>query len=134
MIASDGEGATKLIEINIKNAKTADDAHRAAKAIANSPLVKTAFYGEDANWGRILTAAGYSGANLNLKTTSITIGSMLLFEKGIAIPFDENEAKTILMANDITITVDFGIGSHDTSVWTCDLSHKYIDINANYRT
>lgn len=134
MIASDGEGATKLIEINIINANSSDDAHKAAKAIANSPLVKTAFFGEDANWGRILTAAGYSGADFNPESTTITIGSLLLFSKGLAIPFDEAVAKKILQEENIVVTVDFGTGLYDTTVWTCDLSHKYIDINANYRT
>ncbi len=134
MITADGEGATKLIEVNIKNANSSDDAHKAAKAIANSPLVKTAFFGEDANWGRILTAVGYSGADFNPNTTSITIGPLLLFSKGLAIPFDENTAKKVLQKKDITVNVDFGTGTYVTTVWTCDLSHKYIDINANYRT
>jgi len=134
MIASDGEGATKFIEIQVKNAATPDDAHKAAKAIANSPLVKTSFYGEDANWGRILTAAGYSGAEFNSCKTSIKIGPMLLFSKGVAIPFDEDEAKKVLSKKNITVILDFGDGTFNTIVWTCDLSHDYIDINANYRT
>lgn len=134
LIAADGEGATKLIEILVKNALTPKDAHSAANAIANSPLVKTAFFGEDANWGRILTAAGYSGADFDPEKTSIFIGPMKLFDKGTAIPFDETDAKKILHEKNIFVTVDFGSGTHETTVWTCDLSHAYIDINANYRT
>lgn len=134
MIAADGEGATKLIEINVKNALSENDAHLAAKAIANSPLVKTAFFGEDANWGRILTAVGYSGADFDPLKTSITIEPLLLYNNGVAIPFNEEEAKEVLCRKDIFITVDFGIGKFKTTVWTCDLSPAYIDINATYRT
>ena len=134
LIAADGEGATKLIEIHVKNALTPEDAHKAAKAIANSPLVKTAFFGEDANWGRILTAVGYSGADFKPDITSISIGPLNLFKNGLSIPFDETEAKNILKEKNITVVVDFSEGSFETTFWTCDLSHDYIDINANYRT
>ncbi|MDX1357508.1 MAG: bifunctional glutamate N-acetyltransferase/amino-acid acetyltransferase ArgJ [Clostridia bacterium] len=134
MLASDGEGATKLIEINIRNAATPEDAHSAGKAIANSPLVKTAFFGEDANWGRILTAVGYSGAEFNPSETSISIGPMVLFDKGVAIPFDEDQAKEVLSKHDISVEVNLGSGTFDTTIWTCDFSREYIDINANYRT
>lgn len=134
LIAADGEGATKLIEITVKNALSQNDALLAAKAIANSPLVKTAFFGEDANWGRILTAAGYSGADFDPQETSISIGNLKLFDKGTAISFDEFDAKKILTEKNIYVTVDFGTGKHETTVWTCDFSHAYIDINSNYRT
>ncbi|MCK5812081.1 MAG: bifunctional glutamate N-acetyltransferase/amino-acid acetyltransferase ArgJ [Clostridiales bacterium] len=134
MIARDGEGATKLIEINIKNAFTLNDAELAAKAIANSPLVKTAFFGEDANWGRLLTAAGYSGANFNPNETTIKIGSLILFDKGVAIPFSEIEASEILKRKDIFVTIDFGEGNYEDTVWTCDFSYDYVKINAHYRT
>ncbi len=134
MIAADGEGATKLIEIKVLNAQSPDDAHKAAKTVANSPLVKTAFYGEDANWGRILTAVGYSGAEFDPKETSIRIGPLLLYSKGLAIPFNESDAKKVLKEKALLVIIDFGTGSYDTTVWTCDLSHDYIDINANYRT
>ncbi len=133
-IASDGEGATKLIEINVVNAATKADALLAAKAIANSPLVKTAFYGEDANWGRILTAAGYSGANFKPENTSVSIGGLTLYEKGRALQFDEQEALAVLKRKNIRVFVDFNNGESCEKVWTCDLSHGYIDINAHYRT
>lgn len=134
MIARDGEGATKLIEVNVKNALTLNDAELAAKTIANSPLVKIAFFGEDANWGRLLTAAGYSGANFNPDKTTIKIGQLILFKNGVAIPFNEEEAKEILQRKDIFITIDFGEGKYEDTVWTCDFSYDYIKINAHYRT
>lgn len=133
-IASDGEGATKLIEIDVTGASSPGDALLAAKAIANSPLVKTAFYGEDANWGRIITAAGYSGADFDPDSASVSIGGLMLFEKGRAIPFSEEEALEILKSENITVNVDLGGGVYGETVWTCDLSHGYIDINAHYRT
>ncbi|MBN2557690.1 MAG: bifunctional glutamate N-acetyltransferase/amino-acid acetyltransferase ArgJ [Clostridia bacterium] len=133
-VAADGEGATKLIEINIRNARTPIDAARAAKAVANSPLVKTAFFGEDANWGRILTAAGSSGAVFDPNATTISIGPLVLYQNGTAIPFDEDEAACILKNKNIEVVIDFGDGAFSDTVWTCDLSHGYIDINANYRT
>lgn len=133
-IVMDGEGATKLLEINVINAIDQTSAEKAARSIANSPLVKTAFYGEDANWGRILTAAGYSGASFKPELTSISIGSLLMFDKGTVVGFDETEASRILKNKEISITVDFGEGSFNERIWTCDLSHGYIDINAHYRT
>lgn len=134
MIARDGEGATKLIEVNVINAKTQKDASLACKAIANSPLVKTAFFGEDANWGRLLTAAGYSGARFNPSSTTITIGDLVLFNKGTALRFDESAAKEILSRKEISVTVDFSEGNFHDRVWTCDFSYDYIKINAHYRT
>lgn len=133
-IVSDGEGATKLIEINVINAATNKDALLAARAIANSPLVKTAFYGEDANWGRILTAAGYSGANFKPEKTSILIGGLTLYKQGRALQFDERKALDILKRKNISVIVDFNDGKSHEKVWTCDFSHGYIDINAHYRT
>ncbi|MBN1623247.1 MAG: bifunctional glutamate N-acetyltransferase/amino-acid acetyltransferase ArgJ [Clostridia bacterium] len=134
MIVLDGEGATKLLEIKVLNALDKNSAERAARAIANSPLVKTAFYGEDANWGRILTAAGYSGAKFNPSFTTIKIGSLLMFKNGRAAGFDEKIALEILKKKEIVITVDFGEGQFNETIWTCDLSHKYVDINSHYRS
>jgi glutamate N-acetyltransferase/amino-acid N-acetyltransferase len=134
MIVLDGEGATKILEIKVTNALDKDSAQKAARAIANSPLVKTAFYGEDANWGRILTAAGYSGAEFNPSYTTIKIGSLLMYKNGRAAGFDEKEAREILKEKEIVITVDFGEGQFNETIWTCDLSHKYVDINAHYRS
>ena len=134
MIVRDGEGATKLIEINVLNASTYNDACLASKAIATSPLVKTAFFGEDANWGRILTAIGSSGTKFNPNKTIIKIGHLTLFENGIALPFNEITAKNILKNNDIKVTINFNDGNFNDTVWTCDLSYDYVKINAHYRT
>ena len=134
MLVVDGEGANKLLEINVINAIDRASAEKAARAIANSPLVKTAFYGEDATWGRILTAAGYSGARFDPSLTTVKIGNIVMFEKGIATGFDEVAALEILKKSEILVTVDFGEGNFNETVWTCDLSHKYVDINAHYRT
>ncbi|MBN2853174.1 MAG: bifunctional glutamate N-acetyltransferase/amino-acid acetyltransferase ArgJ [Clostridia bacterium] len=134
MIARDGEGATKLIEVNVINGRTQKDVSLACKAIANSPLVKTAFFGEDANWGRLLTAAGYSGANFDPSMTTISLGDLVLFNKGTALKFNEDIAKEILSKKDIVVTVDFGDGSFNDTVWTCDFSFDYIKINAHYRS
>jgi len=134
MITIDGEGATKLIEINVMNAHTQKDAELVAKSIANSPLVKTAFFGEDANWGRLLTAAGYSGAYFDPLKTEISIGSLKLFEKGVALTFDETKAKDILSKKEIKVTINFNDNNYSDTVWTCDFSYDYIKINAHYRT
>jgi len=133
-IVSDGEGATKLIEVNVLNAPDSESALSAAKAVANSPLVKTAINGEDANWGRILTAIGYSGADFNPETTKIFFDDLVVFSNGKAVEFNEETASRILSRNEITINIDFGNGNFSDTVWTCDFSHGYIDINAHYRT
>lgn len=134
LIAKDGEGATKLVEINVKGAETKEDAYNIVSSIAKSPLVKTAIYGEDANWGRIITAAGYSGAFFDPEKLTIYIGNLKVFENGCAIKFDENQAKEILSNDEIIITLDLSLGNYVDRIWTCDFSHKYIDINADYRS
>ncbi|NLY18856.1 MAG: bifunctional glutamate N-acetyltransferase/amino-acid acetyltransferase ArgJ [Clostridiaceae bacterium] len=134
MLARDGEGATKLAEIRVKNADTRETAHRIANAISKSPLVKTALFGEDANWGRILTAAGYSGAVFNPDTVDIYIGDVLMCKNGTGLQFDEQRALTVLKRNEITITVDFKMGDAEDMMWTCDLSYDYVKINGSYRT
>lgn len=134
MIAADGEGATKLIEVRVKRAKTERDARLAAKAIANSSLVKTAVYGEDANWGRILCAVGYSGADFDPDKTSVYLGDVLVFHLGAGVAFDEGEAKQALSGSLVVITVDLGEGEAEATGWTCDLTYDYVKINASYRT
>ena len=133
-IASDGEGATKLIEIRVFNAKNKADALAVARAVAKSPLVKTAFFGEDANWGRILTAAGYSGAEFDPEKCEIRLGSISVYSEGKALQFSEAEAKDILKEHDITITIDLNAGDSDEIMWTCDFSYDYVKINGSYRT
>jgi len=134
-IVRGGEGATKLIAITVTGASSEPDAWMAARAIANSPLVKTAVHGGDPNWGRLVAAAGRSGAAFVLDGARVQIGPLVLFENGR--PFDElaSKAADYLTGNDIDIVVDLGVGgSHTATVWTCDLSAEYVKINAEYRT
>ncbi len=134
MIVLDGEGATKFVEINVTGARTEEDAERAARAIANSNLVKTAINGEDANWGRILAAVGYSGIDVDPERVEIHFGDVPILGKCYAIDFSEEDAKEVLSRKEITITVNLNQGDAMASFWTCDLSKEYVAINANYRT
>ena len=134
MIARDGEGATKFIEIIAEGAATEEDAYKIVSAVAKSPLVKTSLFGEDANWGRILTAAGYSGAAFNPENIDIYIGDLLVCKNGAAVNFDEKEARSILKEKEIEITLKLGEGKFSDKMWTCDLSYDYVKINGSYRT
>jgi glutamate N-acetyltransferase/amino-acid N-acetyltransferase len=138
LIAKDGEGATKLIEVNVINAKTENDARLAAKAIVNSNLVKTAIFGEDANWGRILAAVGYSGANFDVDKVDIYLKSakesIKVCENGSFFAFDESLAKEVLKEKEIFIIVDMKAGESMAAAWGCDLSYDYVRINGSYRT
>ncbi len=134
MIAKDGEGATKLIEVNLEGAANEEDAYKAASAIAKSPLVKTAIYGEDANWGRIITAAGYSGAEFDPNLTDIFIGDLMVCRNGAAVEFDEEKAKKLLKANEVKIKVNLKRGNFSDRIWTCDFSCDYVKINGSYRS
>jgi len=133
-IVRGGEGATKVIAITVTGAATEGDAWLAARTIANSPLVKTAVHGGDPNWGRLVSAAGRSGAAFDLDRTSVAIGAIELFEKGV--PHDEraDAAAAVLAGRDIAISIDLGLGSHAATMWTCDFSAEYVRINAEYRT
>jgi glutamate N-acetyltransferase/amino-acid N-acetyltransferase len=134
-VARDGEGATKLIEIRVTGAHGDGPAHRVAMSIANSPLVKTAVAGEDPNWGRIVMAVGKSGERAERDRLSIWFGDTLVAEKGWVAPSYTEEAGAAYMKNDeIVITVDLGLDNGKATVWTCDLTHRYIDINADYRS
>jgi glutamate N-acetyltransferase/amino-acid N-acetyltransferase len=133
-IVRGGEGATKLVTVNVTGAATTDDARRCAKAIANSPLVKTAIHGGDPNWGRLIAVAGRAGVAFDLERAGVTIGPIVLFKDGR--PFDEAapEAAGYLQNNEISVGVNLGVGSASSTVWTCDLSAEYVRINAEYRT
>lgn len=133
-IAADGEGATKLIEIKVINAKTRNDAYLILQSVAKSPLVKTAIFGCDANWGRILTAVGYSGADFDPGKCNIKIGNIEVCRKGTALDFDEDKAKEILSSDTVTIKIDLDSGNFCDKIWTCDLTYDYIEINGSYRT
>ncbi|HBN85594.1 MAG TPA: ornithine acetyltransferase [Clostridiales bacterium] len=134
MIAKDGEGATKLIEVRVNGAKSSEDAKKAAFAIAKSPLVKTAMFGQDANWGRIITALGYSGADFDPNKTDIHIGDLLVCKSGEAVAFDETHALEILKSDEILLSVKLNEGKFGDRVWTCDFSFDYVKINASYRS
>jgi glutamate N-acetyltransferase / amino-acid N-acetyltransferase len=141
-IARDGEGATKFITVRVEGAKSDADARAAAKAVANSPLVKTAFYGGDANWGRILCAVGYSGAEVDPTRADLWIASgggeatspLQLVANGQPLNYSEEAASAIFAEKEIVVEVKLGLGDGRATVWTCDLSHEYVDINGHYRT
>jgi glutamate N-acetyltransferase/amino-acid N-acetyltransferase len=133
LIVKDGEGATKLVEIVVRNARKQRDAEKAASAIANSPLVKTALYGNDANWGRIMAAMGSSGIAIKETTTDIYFGKVRVVKNGISQGKDKEAANTI-RGKELTITVDLHLGTSSSRILTCDLTEDYIRINAEYRT
>jgi glutamate N-acetyltransferase/amino-acid N-acetyltransferase len=133
MIVKDGEGATKLVEIEVKNAKNERDAEKGAFAIANSLLVKTAIYGNDANWGRIMAALGYSGIAINEGKTDIFLNGLKIVSKGMGTGEDK-EANEKLKSKEIKIVVDLHLRKGAAKVLTCDLTEEYIRINAEYRT
>ena len=134
-VVRDGEGATKFVEIRVTGAADAADAHRVAMAVANSPLVKTAIAGEDANWGRIVMAVGKSGGRADRDRLSIRFGDILVAENGQrAAGYSEDDVSAYMKREDLLIGVDLGIGRAARSVWTCDLTHGYIEINADYRS
>ena len=130
----DGEGATKFVEIRMMGALTEAEADTAARAVANSNLVKTAIHGEDANWGRILAAIGYSGITFDPALVTMHFGDVPILGQNYAIDFSEERAKEVLKAREIVITIDLHRGSAHAIFWTCDLSKEYVAINANYRT
>jgi glutamate N-acetyltransferase/amino-acid N-acetyltransferase len=133
-IVADGEGATKFITINIKNASTEKDADLIANAIATSPLVKTAMNGNDPNWGRIISAASSSGAEISPNKTALYFGNLQILKPGYVSDFNEDEAEEILKEKEITITLDLFDGKASTTWWTCDYSEQYVKINSQYRT
>lgn len=133
-VAHDGEGATKFLEVNVKGAVDFNDAKTAAMAIAKSPLVKTAFFGQDPNWGRILCAVGYSGAKSQPETATLSIGQITIVEKGMGRGYDEQALRAVMAEHDISVTVDLGVGSAEATVWTCDFSYEYVKINGEYHT
>jgi glutamate N-acetyltransferase/amino-acid N-acetyltransferase len=138
MMAKDGEGATKLITMKVLNAVTKEDAKKAAKAVIQSSLVKTAIFGEDANWGRIMAAVGYSNARFDETKVDIYMesdkGSIKVAENGEGLPFSEELAKEILGSKEITIIADLNNGQYSVTAWGCDLTYDYVKINGSYRS
>ena len=134
-IVRDGEGASKLVEVSVTGAASPEDAKRVAHAIANSPLVKTAIAGEDANWGRIVMAVGKSGARADRDRLTIRFGDITVAEAGArAEGYDEAATSEYMKNAELAVAVDLGLGKGAATVWTCDLTHGYIDINADYRS
>ncbi|BDG48410.1 MULTISPECIES: bifunctional ornithine acetyltransferase/N-acetylglutamate synthase [Parageobacillus] len=133
-IAKDGEGATKLIEVRVNGAKTDDDAKKIAKQIVGSNLVKTAVYGADANWGRIICAIGYAGAMVDPDNVDISIGPISMLKGSEPQLFSEEEASAYLQNDEIVIEVDLHLGNGTGVAWGCDLTYDYVKINASYRT
>lgn len=133
-IARDGEGATKLIEVQVNGANSLDDARAVGKSIISSNLVKTAIYGTDANWGRIITAIGYSGVPIIPNAIKVSLGSFVVFENGLPSPFVEEDVKAYLQQETIQIYVELNQGSFSAAAWGCDLTYDYIKINASYRS
>ncbi len=134
-VTADGEGATKFISILVENARNENDAKKIAFSIANSPLVKTAFAGEDPNWGRIIMAIGKSQIQINLSKLSINIGNIKVIEKGeLSVDYDEILLKEFMKNEKIDLTIDLKMGSKNFTVYTMDLTKKYIEINADYRS
>jgi glutamate N-acetyltransferase/amino-acid N-acetyltransferase len=134
-IVVDGEGATHLVELNIGGAASNADALRIAKAIAHSPLVKTAWAGSDPNWGRLIAATGYSGAEVDSSRITIRLGDLLICERGgRASSFDEAAAHRYLSQPEFAVHIDLGLGNGACRFWTCDLTREYVSINADYST
>jgi glutamate N-acetyltransferase / amino-acid N-acetyltransferase len=134
MIARDGEGATKLITVSVRGAASEPDAELAAFAIAGSPLVKTAIFGLDANWGRVAMAIGKSGCALDPDAFDITFAGIVVCRAGAAVPFDEDAALEALSGIEVTIDVDLHLGDGSAMVWACDLTYDYVRINGEYRS
>lgn len=133
-IAADGEGATKFLTIHVRGTRTFADAKTVGMSVARSPLAKTAFFGEDANWGRVVAAVGYSGAPMVPEKTRVAFGDIVVYDKGLPVPFDEEVMKGVMKAHAIVIDIDMGLGTEEATVWTCDFSYDYVKINGAYRT
>ena len=135
LVIKDGEGATKFIKVQVTGAKSKKSARKIGKTIANSPLVKTAFAGEDPNWGRIVMAVGKSGEKINQKKLSIYFGNYLIAENGsVSKSYLESKAAKYMKKKSLLVRIDIGLGSKESSVYTCDFTHEYIKINADYRS
>jgi len=134
MIARDGEGATKLIEVLVKGARSEEEAVQAANAVANSNLVKTAIHGADANWGRVLAALGYSGIEFNPDEVEISFNDLPILKRNYEIVLDEESAKQTLSRDTVVISIDLNQGGQAARFWTCDLTKEYVHINASYRS
>ncbi len=133
-VAADGEGATKLLEVTISGAASPGDARTAARTVAGSMLVKSAVHGADPNWGRVVCAAGRSGAHVDPERISMTLCGVPVMAHGMPVPFNESALRSLLADSTVHIVVDLGLGSAHATAWGCDLTHDYVTINASYTT
>ena len=133
-IAADGEGATKFLTIHVTGSESFADAKQVGMSVARSPLVKTAFFGEDPNWGRVIAAVGYSEAPMVPEKTVVKFGGIPVYAKALPVPFDAEAMKKVMGAHDIDIDIDMGLGGAEATVWTCDFSYNYVKINGEYHT
>ena len=133
-IAADGEGATKFLTYNIHGAKSFADAKKVGMSIANSPLMKCAFFGEDPNVGRAICAVGYSQVKINPEKTVIKFGDIPVYADGLVLNFDADAVKKVMAAKDIVVDIELGLGTVDATVWSCDFSYEYVKINGEYHT
>jgi glutamate N-acetyltransferase/amino-acid N-acetyltransferase len=133
-IASDGEGATKLIEIKVTGAASFEDGARVARAVANSPLVKTAIFGQDPNWGRIVSAVGYSGVDVDTDKVTICFDGLPAFTAGEPSDTEDADLAAKLSGEQVSIEIELGMGGQSCTFWTCDMTYDYIRINADYHT
>ena len=133
-IAADGEGATKFLTIHVKGTKSFDDAKKVGMAVANSPLVKTAFFGEDPNWGRVICAVGYAGVPMDPEKTVVSFGGIPVYAHGVGAQTDTEKIAKVMAEHDITIDIDLADGDSEATVWTCDFSYEYVKINGEYHT
>ena len=133
-IAADGEGATKFITVHVKGAKSFADAKTVGMSVANSPLVKTAFFGEDPNWGRVICAVGYAGVPMDPNHTTVKFGDIPVYVDGMGASYDADALRAVMTAHDIVVEVDLNDGDAEAKVWTCDFSYEYVKINGEYHT
>jgi glutamate N-acetyltransferase/amino-acid N-acetyltransferase len=133
-ICRDGEGATKLIEVRVEGAASDADARRAARGVAGSLLVKTAVYGEDLNWGRILAALGGSGADMTEDKTTLHLGGVCLYRRGRPLDYDERAARATLAGAEVALWLELGLGEGAATAWGCDITEEYVRLNSAYTT
>ncbi|MBR1885053.1 MAG: bifunctional glutamate N-acetyltransferase/amino-acid acetyltransferase ArgJ, partial [Schwartzia sp.] len=133
-IAADGEGATKFLTIHVTGAKSFESAKQVGMSVAKSPLVKTAFFGEDPNWGRVICAVGYAGVPMEPEKTVVKFGGIPVYANGVGASFDEAALRKVMSEHDVLIDVELGLGDAEATVWSCDFSYEYVKINGEYHT
>ena len=133
-IADDGEGATKFLTVHVTGTKTFADAKTIGMSVAKSPLVKTAFFGADPNWGRVICAVGYAGVPMDPEDVVVKFGDVPVYAHGVGAEHDAEALAKVMEQHDITISIDMGQGEEEATVWTCDFSYEYVKINGEYHT